>query len=192
MNRYYPLKILLLGALALTAPAAPEAGKGIPAGAPEQQRKFCATLLSWNEEYSRRVKAPPTTAKHVPTPDAASDQGLAELYAFIGPTGAFKGWRGHASILVNGGSARVDLQACYMRNEIAAEMVDVHLGGGGIPADSPLAKSLASINTAKDIVVSGVFLSRKWPNNLEQFMMMPRDIRHPAFEVRVTSVAQTR
>jgi len=188
---------LTVARYAKSADPASEAGKGIPAGAPEQQRKFCATVLSWNEEYSRRRKALEgehdfNRAKALPTPEAASDQGLADLYALVGPAGTFRGWRGHAYIGVNGGSAVVDLQACSMRNEITAEMVDVHLNGGGIPANSPLAKSLASFKSAKEVVVSGVFVFRTWPNNLQQFTMMPRDIRHPAFAVGITSVAPAR
>lgn len=200
-NRYFPLQLALLGVFASTGslcaepPKAPAAANGIPAGAPEQQRRFCYLLLHWNEEYSRQVKAVADQPDRIAAnalPAAASDKGLAELYAFVGPTGEFRGWRGHPYINANGGSAVVDLQVCNMRNKTEPAMVDVHINASGIPLDSPLAKLLASIKTAKDVVVSGVFLSRTWPNNLKQFLMMPRDIRHPWFAVEVTSVAPVR
>lgn len=186
---------VVLIAAGTSLPANASDADGVPAGASQQQRKFCATVLAWNEEVSRRLRAVDRThklidAKSSGSPEAASDAGLAELFASLGTTYAFNAWTGRAVLGANGESAGIVLHACDLNNSVTGEKIEVRLSGGGIPVKSPLAERMAGMNPVKEVVVSGFFVVRTWPNHLVQFNMRPRDIRHPEFDIRLTSIAQ--
>jgi hypothetical protein len=157
---------------------------GIPAGAPPQQQKFCQTILKWNEEFARRNQALEKESNPIRKEqmqkqwNGAEDEAWDELFALVGPSGEFAGWRGKVYLprnLDQPGKYAVGFNVCTMRNGLAGEGIDVGLGTAKvawparnghpagsvdtlIPEGSPLGQSLGALNVDKEATASGNFI----------------------------------
>jgi hypothetical protein len=131
-----------------------------------QQQKFCQIVLDGANEYGRIVDQ--DRAEHNPLRSAAlekqeivvEDKMWDALYAFVGPSGEFAGWRGRASVQHPDRNGRIKVgftSGC--RFPINGLYFGMSTGeSNAIPLASPLGQALATLDESKDVIVSGVFL----------------------------------
>ena len=196
--------------------------KGIPAGAPAVQQKFCEKIIAWIEEFARRDRAEanepnPLKKEALQKQRAAKGPNEAwdDLYALIGPDGEFKDWRGRPD-LRRADDGRLELVVRIGSLKEGGVYVSLKTGrrvygrGGvdtSIPPDGTLAQTLATLDVTKDVVVSGKFVwipelrvgegERPGVNDQSHFVgahtaLNVLNIRRPIFMVRFTSIAQAR
>lgn len=145
---------------------------------PPQQKQFCQLLVDAvlkSGRLSDSIKYSNNDLRN----DAVNAQiGQIEgklwndLYALIGPSGEFKDWRGGLRIVRNAdpqlkGTFSVSLAYCNSRDLTSAELMtcnpslyhgQAQIANTFIPANSPLAQQLGSIDTSRTVIASGKFV----------------------------------
>lgn len=178
-----PLLIIVVSGVVLVIagfnylPSASSPGKKA-ANIPAQQRQFCQLLvdaalksgrLGDSIKYSNNELRNETVNAQIAQiePKLWND-----LYALIGPSGEFKDWRGGLRVVRNAdpqlkGTFFVSLAYCNSRDLTSAELMtgnpslyhgQAQIANTFIPANSPLAQQLASIDTSREVVASGKFV----------------------------------
>lgn len=145
---------------------------------PAQQKQFCQLLINAARE-SQRLNDSIRYSNNDLRNDAVNAQIAKiepklwhDLYALIGPSGAFTNWRGGLRVVRNSepqlkGTLFVSMGYCNSRELVTAELMtgnpslyhgQAQIANTFIPANSPLAQQLASIDTNREVIASGKFV----------------------------------
>lgn len=158
-------------------PTRSSASSGKTMNMPAQQKQFCA-LLSHAILEDVRLRDSVKYSNNGLREEAVNAQiGQIEpklwndLYMLIGPSGEFKNWHGGLRVGRNNdselkGTLFVSMSYCpapVMTAELMTGNPSLYLGQAQIantfiPANSPLAQQLASIDTSREVIASGKFV----------------------------------
>jgi hypothetical protein len=178
-----------------------------------QQQKFCQIIQDGSNE-SGRLAAQANAETNPFRQDALQAQGYAaenkmfdDLYALLGPSGAFEGWRGRVGFRRPDDRGRINVgySGCqFTKNGLYFSMSTGE--NNAIPLASPLGQAVAQLDPSKDVIISGAILLAPKGGGYWKFGMNYLDRHHflplegealPKLDqigvsARFTSIAQAR
>jgi hypothetical protein len=165
--------ISVLGLFLAGCESSPLNGQSSRAGAKgpalvAQQQKVCQIVLDGFKEEERfrqqanNEKNPIRADALQAQRHAADDKMFDALYAFLGPSGEFQGWRARVDDLGRP-NAEGKIKVGFETRGPCNFPLPLYFGGStgnsnAIPLASPLGQTLAQLDVSKEVVLSGVFL----------------------------------